>query len=249
MNARQVIFRLVKGEVTLTTITIKEGLTITEIAQLLDRDGFFPAYDFIAAALNTDLIRDFDGNAQDLEGYLFPETYRVHKGITADEFVQIMVGTFKRNFNSDLIWRCRDIQFTVREAIALASLIEKETSVREERFRISAVFHNRLRLKMRLDCDPTVIYALMRENRYRGKLSWNDLKYDSPYNTRIFGGLPPGPICNPGLASIEGALYPENSKYLYFVSKDGREHYFSETLAEHNRAVRQFILQKNVFGR
>jgi UPF0755 protein len=123
-------------------------------------------------------------------------------------------------------------------------LIEKETSSREERFLISSVFHNRLRRGMALDCDPTIIYALKRDNCYNGKLGWKELKYDSPYNTRLHRGLPPGPICSPGFDSLEAALYPENTHYLFFVAKDATSHYFSETLAEHNRAVKKYILNR-----
>jgi UPF0755 protein len=147
-------------------------------------------------------------------------------------------------FSNSMKWRAQELNLSIREVVTLASLIEKETSSREERFLISSVFHNRLRRGMGMDCDPTIIYALKRDNLYDGKLGWKDLKYDSPYNTRLYRGLPPGPICSPGFDSLEAALYPENTKYLFFVAKDSRSHYFSETLAEHNRAVRKYIINR-----
>jgi UPF0755 protein len=156
----------------------------------------------------------------------------------------MMIRKFKDNFTNSMRWRADQLGLSIREVVTLASLIEKETSAREERFLISSVFHNRLKIGMPMGCDPTVIYALKRDNVYRGKLGWKELKYDSPYNTRLYKGLPPGPICNPGYASIEAALFPENTKYLYFVSKDGRSHYFSKTLKEHNWAVRKFIINR-----
>jgi UPF0755 protein len=131
----------------------------------------------------------------------------------------------------------------VRQAVILASLIEKETANRDERFLVSSVFHNRLRKGMLLDCDSTIIYALKKSGVYDGDLRWKDLKEDSPYNTRKRRGLPPGPIASPGYASLEAALYPESSEFLYFVAKDSGSHHFSRNLDEHNRAVRKYIIQ------
>jgi UPF0755 protein len=168
----------------------------------------------------------------------------VQKGLTADDFIKLQVKKFKENFTNAMKWRAREIGLSIREVVTLASLIEKETAVREERFLISSVFHNRLRLGMSLDCDPTIIYAMKKIGRYNGKIGWDDLKIDSPYNTRLHNGLPPGPICSPGFASIEAALFPENTRYLFFVSMDGSAHYFSKTLGEHNQAVRKYIIGK-----
>jgi len=132
--------------------------------------------------------------------------------------------------------------------VILASLIEKETANRDERFLVSSVFHNRLRKGMLLDCDSTIVFALKKAGVYDGDLRWADLKSDSPYNTRRQRGLPPGPIANPGYASLEAALYPENTEYLFFVAKDAGSHYFSRSLAEHNRAVRKFIIDRRDIG-
>jgi UPF0755 protein len=246
MTMKEVIEKLHEGLVLLHKVTIKEGLIIPEIAQRLanHRHLDIDIREFIHLARSPGLIRSLDPEAPDLEGYLFPDTYMVRKGITAKEMLQYMVNRFKDTFSNSMKWRAQELNLSVREVVTLASLIEKETSSREERFLISSVFHNRLQKGMGMDCDPTIIYALKRDNLYDGKLGWKDLKYDSPYNTRLYRGLPPGPICSPGFDSLEAALYPENTKYLYFVAKDSRSHYFSETLAEHNRAVRKYIINR-----
>ncbi len=232
MNMRQIIEKLHKGKVVLYKITIKEGMTINETAEFLENDHGISSTQFLEAA-------------RDLEGYLYPDTYLIPRGTGAVEMIELMVKKFKDHFTNSLKWRARDINMSVREVVILASLIEKETAVRDERFLISSVFHNRLRIGMPLACDPTIIYILKKQNRYDGNIRWKDLKLDSPYNTRVHKGLPPGPICSPGFASIEAALFPENTKYLYFVSKDGRHHYFSKTLKEHNWAVRKYIINRN----
>jgi len=244
LSMRQVIEKLDQGKALLYKITVKEGLWIGEIAMIFEEDGLFPAMEFLYAAANTALIYDLDNQAIDLEGYLFPDTYLVSKDISAKEMVALMVNRFRENFSNSSIWRARDIGFSIRQTVIMASLIEKETAARDERFLVSSVFHNRLRHKMLLDCDSTIIYALKKAGRYRGNLGWDDLKLPSPYNTRLYRGLPPGPIGNPGYASLEAALYPENTDYLFFVAKDGNSHYFSKTLAEHNRAVKKFIIDK-----
>ncbi|MBN2346115.1 MAG: endolytic transglycosylase MltG, partial [Candidatus Aminicenantes bacterium] len=238
-----VIEKLEQGKAVLHKVTIKEGLWIAETARRLEESGLFPAAEFERAAANASPVRDLDPQATDLEGYLFPDTYLVRKDITAREMAALMVGRFRQNFSHRFAWRARDIGFSLRQVVILASLIEKETASRDERFLISSVFHNRLRRRMLLDCDPTIVYALKRDGRYRGKLGWDDLKYDSPYNTRLHRGLPPGPIASPGYAALEAALYPENTDYLFFVAKDGSSHHFSRTLSEHNRAVRKYILR------
>ncbi len=245
LTMRQVIDLLHHGRVELFKLTVREGLTIAEIDRQLQHDLRFRPGAFREAAERPDLVRDIDGRAGDLEGYLFPDTYRVRLTVSAGELVDLMVARFRENFGNDWIWRARDIGMTVRQVVVLASLIEKETAERDERFLISSVFHNRLRQGMLLDCDPTIVYGLERIGRYRGKLGWDELRFDTPYNTRLHRGLPPGPICNPGQASIEAALYPETSNYFYFVAKDNRSHAFSETLAEHNRAVRKFIITRH----
>jgi UPF0755 protein len=244
LSMPQVIDKLYQGKALLYKITVKEGLWIGEIGLIFEEAGLFMEAEFVRAAANNALIYDLDDQAVDLEGYLFPDTYLVRKDISAAEMVALMVRRFRENFSNTFIWRARDIDFSIRQAVIMASLIEKETAAHDERFLISSVFHNRLRHKTLLDCDSTIIYALKKAGRYRGKLGWDDLKLPSPYNTRLYRGLPPGPIGNPGFASLEAALYPENTDYLYFVAKDDNSHYFSKTLAEHNRAVKKYIIDK-----
>ncbi|MFH2108662.1 MAG: endolytic transglycosylase MltG [Chrysiogenia bacterium] len=248
LTMRQVIEKLFQGKALLYKVTVKEGLWIGETARVFEEAGLFPAAEFADAARNSKLIRDLDPAAEDLEGYLFPDTYLVRRDFTAREMVALMVDHFRRNFTNRFVWRARDIGFTPRQAVILASLIEKETANRDERFLVSSVFHNRLRKNMLLDCDSTIVYALKKNDSYRGKLGWDDLKFASPFNTRLHRGLPPAPIANPGYASLEAALYPENSEYLYFVAKDAGSHYFSKTLAEHNRAVRKYIINRKEIG-
>jgi UPF0755 protein len=151
-----------------------------------------------------------------------------------------MISQFRKVFSETWLQRADAIGMTVREIVILASLIEKETSLPEERSLISGVFHNRLRIGMKLDCDPTIIYILKEEGRYDGRLRTKDLRLDTPYNTYLYGGLPPGPIANPGRDSLEAALYPAEVDYLYFVSKNDGSHHFSQSFREHQNAVNKY---------
>jgi UPF0755 protein len=153
-----------------------------------------------------------------------------------------MVGQFRASFGEAWPARAEAIGLSIRQVVTLASLIEKETAVAEEKKLVSAVFHNRLRIGMKLDCDPTIIYALKQKGLFNGNLTKKDMSLDSPYNTYRHPGLPPGPICNPGRAALEAALYPAEEAYLYFVSRNDGTHHFSRTFAEHQNAVR--LLQK-----
>jgi UPF0755 protein len=153
-----------------------------------------------------------------------------------------MVSQFKEVFGEEWKRRAQEMELSIREVVILASLVEKETSVAEEKKLVSAVFHNRLQRGMKLDCDPTIIYVLKQEGRFTGRLRYKDLKLDTPYNTYLYRGLPPSPICNPGRASLQAALYPPDEDFLYFVSKNDGSHHFSRTFKEHQRAV--LIYQK-----
>jgi UPF0755 protein len=239
---KDILDMMVKGKVYLHTVTIPEGLTGQEIAPLVlpllsdGEDGFAAAFRSIEP------ISSIDQGAKNLEGYLFPETYSFPKGISAKEATEAMVAEFKSVFDETLESKARALQMTIRKIVILASLIEKESSIPEEKKLVSAVFHNRLRLGMKLDCDPSIIYILKQEGRYEGRLRKKDMSLDSPYNTYVYAGLPPGPICNPGREALQAALFPAPENYLYFVAKNDGSHYFSRTLAEHRNAVRRYQL-------
>jgi len=237
VSTKNILRTLIEGKIYLHPITIPEGLTQKEIASHLEAIHIISAEDFLKASSDPSPILSFDDKASDLEGYLFPETYHFPKGVTGENIVKTMVDQFKSVFSSDWRIRAKELGFSVREVVILASLIEKETSLANEKEIISAVFHNRLKRRMKLDCDPTIIYALKQQGTYSGRLRWKDLKLDSPYNTYIYPGLPPGPIANPGRESLQAALFPANINYLYFVSKNDGTHIFSRTLKEHQKAV------------
>ena len=184
------------------------------------------------------MIRDLDPAATSLEGYLFPSTYRLTRRTTATQLTRLMVDQFRK------AWKQAGAtpDDGAHRIVTLASLVEKETAVPEDRPRVASVYANRLRLGMKMDCDPTVIYAALLDGRYRGTIYRSDLENPSPYNTYLHPGLPPGPIANPGLASLKAALRPEQTSYLFFVAKpDGSGgHVFSESMAAHNAAVQAY---------
>lgn len=240
VTTKKILAILSEGNVFFHPVTIPEGLTRREIAQHLESLGIIEEEDFLEACSRTELLGSYDIEAENLEGYLFPETYHFSRGISAETIITILVTQFKTVFTEEWRQRAIEINMTPRKVVILASLIEKETSFPEERKLVSAVFHNRLRIRMKLDCDPTIIYAMKEQGTYTGRLLKRHLKLDSPYNTYLRRGLPPGPICNPGQAALEAALYPSDEKYIYFVSKNDGSHVFSRTFNEHQRAVRKY---------
>ncbi len=244
-----VLGRLVRGDVLRHRLTIPEGLRLDEVAAQVETAGFASAGDFLDAARHIALIRDLDARAVDLEGYLFPDTYMLPRTAPAGQIVAAMISRFRREMTPDRMSRMKDLNLSVREAMTLASLIEEEAQVEEERARISSVFHNRLARGMLLQCDPTVVYALAREGRYRGRIYRSDLEYASPYNTYVHPGLPPGPICSPGSASIDAALSPARTDDLYFVVNGPGTHAFSTNVADHERAVQRYRRQQRLAGR
>jgi UPF0755 protein len=234
---REVVRRLVAGDVYTRSVTFPEGLTIEQAAEIYEQAGLGPRGDFVAAARNGALAAHLDPEARDLEGYLFPDTYPFPRRTSAADVVRAMVAGFERAFDAELRAQAQARGLSVREAATLASLIEKETAAGGERALVSAVYHNRLRIGMPLQCDPTVIYALMKAGRWDGNVRRPDLQMDSPYNTYRYRGLPPGPIAGFGRASLTAALGPADVDYLYFVSRNDGTHVFASTLAEHNRNV------------
>ena len=242
-SALSVVDRIARGDVFVRPITFPEGRTANEMALIWEERGFGSAGDFAAATRNAALARGFDPAARDLEGYLFPSTYRLPRSTTAAGLVQLMVQSFEKTFDAPLREAAHARGMSVREAVTMASLVEEEAQKPEERPMISAVYHNRLRIGMGLQCDATVIYALQRAGRWNGNITRADLQMDSPYNTYKYRGLPPGPIANPGKASLEAAVSPAGVPYLYYVSRNDGSHAFATTLDEHNRNVQQYQIQ------
>jgi UPF0755 protein len=243
LSAVEVVEKIARGEVFGRMITFPEGRTIAEMASVYQSREFGMAADFLAAAREASLIADLDAEATDLEGYLFPETYTLPRGTPAARLIQLMVERFRAVYTEELRASAEAQGLSTRQVVTLASLVEKETGKAEERPMVAAVYRNRLRIGMPMQADPTVVYALMRAGRYDGNIRREDLSIDSPYNTYRYPGLPPGPIAAPGQASLEAALMPAEVPYLYFVSRNDGSHVFAETLAEHNRNVREFQVE------
>src|ERR1035441_3770083 len=231
-----VVRRIARGDVFYYELTVPEGRNLFDIAAAAEELGLFPARKFMAAAGDPTLIRDLDPQAPTLEGYLFPDTYRLSRHTTPDHLCRLMTAKFRD------AWHSLHTTAGVHRTVTLASLVEKEGKLADERPRIAAVFENRLRIGMKLDCDPTTIYAALLQQHYRGVIYRSDLDSDHPYNTYRHAGLPPGPIANPGLASIRAVLVPSDGDALYFVARaDGSGgHEFSSNLAAHESAVERY---------
>lgn len=230
----QVFHTVSRGLVYTIAVTIPEGFNRFDIARELQQKGLAPAAAFLAATADPSSIKDLDPEAVSLEGYLFPATYRISPHTPVERIVKMMTNRFRQEVR-------RDHPADVHQWVTLASLIQKETAVPSERPLIAGVFLNRLRLGMPLQCDPTVIYAALLANDYSGSVHEADLKRPSPYNTYLHPGLPPGPIANPGRASLEAAQHPDETGYLYFVSDGAGAHRFAETLAQQRENVRLYL--------
>ncbi len=239
MTPLQLLKIMVKGAVKLYKLTIPEGYNLYQIAESVDTANFGTKMDFIQAATDTTRVRRIGLEGETFEGYLFPDTYLFPKEVTIDRIISTMVKRFWSVFVPEWQARAKDLGLTVHQVVTLASIIEKETGAPFERPIISSVFHNRLKKKMRLESDPTVIYGI---KNFDGNLTRKHLTTPTPYNTYKIRGLPSGPIANPGGASLEAALYPDDTKFVYFVSRKDRTHQFSTNLQQHNRAVRKYQL-------
>jgi len=232
----KVLHILERGEVLQHKITIPEGLTASQIGAIFAEDKWVERERFDTLITDQDFIRTLGLNQQSLEGYLFPDTYTLERNGTDEKaIIRLMIKRFQEVFN--VLGEISSGNLNVHQIVTLASIVEKETSVASERPLIARVFLNRLENGMRLQSDPTVIYGL--EN-FTGSLTKSDLKKATLYNTYVIKGLPPGPICNPGLASLKSVVSPAKAKYLYFVSTNEGTHYFSTTLEEHNQAVKKY---------
>lgn len=232
----EVLQRIQRGDIFFYELVVPEGRNMFDIAAAAERLGVFPAADFLKAARDPAMIRDLDAAAPSLEGYLFPDTYRLGRHTTPERLCRLMTGKFRE------AWRTLHSREEVHATVTLASLVEKEGKLAEERPRIAAVFANRLRIGMKLDCDPTTIYAALLSGGYRGAIHRSDLDRDHPYNTYRHAGLPPGPIANPGIPSVRAVLEPAEIDSLYFVARaDGSGgHEFSSTITAHASAVERY---------
>jgi UPF0755 protein len=232
----RVFDRIARGDIFYFEVRIPEGSNIFDIGRLVEAAGAMSAQDFTRAAADTALIRDLAPNARSLEGYLFPATYRLSHSTTAAELCQMMTAQFRRQWKKLATDKADSTRL-----VTLASMVEKETGIPEERPLVASVFVNRLTRGMNLECDPTTIYAALLDNRYRGVIYRSDLDSENPYNTYRHAGLPPGPIANSGADALAAALHPAETDYLYFVAKpSGDGHQFSTTLAAHQKAVQAY---------
>lgn len=240
MTPPEVCDVLAHGRVWTVTITVPEGWTMLDIADEVAREGLASRADFLRAARDPSLVRDLAPSAPTLEGFLFPATYRFPHRTTAGAIAGAMVQRFREAWAALAGGDPAPAHLNAEQAVTLASLVEEETPKPEERPVIAAVFLNRLRLGYPLECDPTVAYALKLDGRYSGELEPAELNISSPYNTYLHRGLPPGPIGNPGEASLRAVLDPAHVDFLYFVADGMGGHAFSRTLAEHERNVARY---------
>jgi UPF0755 protein len=243
MTPLEVVDKLARGDVYVIGITFPEGLTIEEMAKIYEMHGLGPSSAFLTAARDPEAIKALDPLARDLEGYLFPETYRLPRHSNAALLIKQMTARFETVFTPAIREAASSHGLTVRQAVTLASIVEKESARADERPLVAAVYANRLRIGMPLQADPTVIFGLQRAGKYTGNLRRDDLDVDSPYNTYRYPGLPPGPIASPGRASLEAAVQPAGVDFLYFVSRNDGSHEFARTLEEHNRNVQKWQVQ------
>ena len=236
----QVLDRIVRGDIFSVAVTIPEGLTARETLEQVARSGVGSLAGMKAALTRTEWIRDLDPQARNLEGYLFPETYRFTRDVRSEDVVRSMVNQFRSHYERLTRLHQTSLGWNTRRIVTLASLVEKEVGKESERPLVASVFVNRLERGIPLACDPTIIYALKLAGRYDGNIRKPDLGMASPYNTYIHPGLPPGPIANPGAASLTAAIDPAKTEYLYFVSRNDGTHQFSTNYRSHSLAVLRY---------
>jgi UPF0755 protein len=241
MTPNEILEIIVTGKSILYRVTVPEGYTLRQVSMVIEKSGLGSRDIFYQFATDPDLSRKMGIPADTFEGYLFPDTYFFPKGTSPQKIISIMLNRFQNVFTENWKARADKLGLSIHKVVTLASIIEKETGASFERPIISSVFHNRLRKRMRLESDPTVIYAI---NNFTGNLTKKHLQTHTPYNTYKIRGLPPGPIANPGKKALEAALYPEKTNYLFFVSKRDTTHQFSTTISQHNRAVRKYQLRR-----
>jgi len=236
------IDKLLRGEIKNYRVVIPEDLSLREIAVRLDEFKLIDKKVFFELASDEDFLESLNIKADSVEGYLFPETYYLDRSMSTRQIMKEMVNEFWKKVTPEMIKRAGELKLDIHKLVTFASIVGKESGDDEEKPMISAVFHNRLRKKMRLQSDPTAIYDM---DNFKGKIVRSYLRRKSPYNTYVIKSLPPGPIANPGVASLKAVLYPAPVNYLYFVSKKDGTHYFSNSLAEHNQAIKRYQYTNN----
>jgi len=241
MTPAEILDKFVRGDTIKVKLTVIPGGTIRGVAGIFEKAGVVAAEEFLDMAVDGKLLAALKIDAPSLEGFLMPDTYLFEKGVTPGQAVEAMVNNLRKRYPAGFYERLSQLAMSETEVLALASIIEREAAVDEERAVISAVYHNRLRLGMRLEADPTCIYGI---KSYKEGVRHADILNDSPYNTYLIRGLPPGPIAMPSQKSIAAALYPTNDPYLFFVSNNDGTHRFSTTFGQHRKAVGAFSKKK-----
>jgi UPF0755 protein len=243
MNLLDVFRIFKKGQIIEYEVTFREGDSLREIADKLSEKGIVSKERFWNLASDEKFLFLYDIDAPTFEGYLFPDTYRIPKGMTPEDAIGMMINRIREMFSDEMVVRASELGFSEREVLTLASIIEREAVIDAERPLISAVYHNRLKKKIPLQADPTAVYGV---KSYSEKITLKDLKRKTPYNTYVIEGFPPGPIASPGLKSIVAALYPADVPYMFFVSNNDGTHQFSVTAEEHQAAVRAYREKKMI---
>ncbi len=241
MSPMEIIDKLVKGDIKFYRVTIPEDFTLREIAARLVSYRLVDEKQFLSLSRDTKLLAELDIEGRSVEGYLYPETYNFDKSMGPRAIIEEMVTQFRKRFTPAMEKRAKELGLTTHQVVTLASLIGKETGHEEEKPQVSAVFHNRLKKRMRLQSDPTAVYDLKSITRV---IKRKHLQRNTPYNTYVISGLPPGPIANPAIDSLQAALYPASVNYLYFVSNNDGSHNFSSSLSAHNRAVLKYQIDR-----
>ncbi|MBI5847547.1 MAG: endolytic transglycosylase MltG [Nitrospirae bacterium] len=241
MNPLEILKFLRKGKIIENEVKILEGDSLLEISSAFAKTGIISSEAFMELAQDRDLLATYDIKAPSIEGYIYPDTYFIPKGMGAEEALDIMISKMREKLTDKVKARTQELGMTENQILTLASIIEKEAVVDSERQLISAVYHNRLRKKMLLQADPTAIYGVKSSKE---RITLTDLKRQTAYNTYVNKGLPPGPIASASIKSIMAALYPAAVPYIYFVAQDDRSHRFTETAAQHAEAVKRYRLMK-----
>jgi UPF0755 protein len=240
----EILDKLVRGEIKSYTVTLPEDITVNDVAKRLLADKLINEKEFMALAVDKEFLGSLGIEAESIEGYLFPETYQFDRSMTTREVIRVIVRQFWIEIKPEMRSRAEKIGLTLNEWLTLASIIGKESGNKDEKPLISAVFHNRLKRGMKLQSDPTAVYHLEQAGTPVKTVLRSHLKTNTPHNTYLIDGLPPGPIANPGIDSLQAALYPANVNYLYFVSKNDGSHQFSASLDVHNEAVSKYQINR-----